>query len=371
MKAEEENKILQVKRGDAVTLADDNPTTSILVDNSNVAPFQTDFKKYDMKVETAYSEHESDGDNNGEDGLEDDNIQISWNHKQELQIDKEEKQHEEGPKKKRESKHKCTECNYTANKSSNLKTHIEAKHRNNMYSCVDCDFTTTTLAYLRVHRGIVFKCDLCEYQTGSDKNLKVHISASHETGEFNCPSCEYTAQSKTRLQYHVNRVHKGKVFVRKKVTFFCDQCSASFSSQKLLDIHIEVKHGTQMFSCSECKYSTKSEFYLHRHIKKHRAQVLYCDQCDYSTQVKELFKVHQNKHTGVTFKCTFCQFESHSKFNLGQHVKKVHEKSNVGCPSCSFVATAQVYLRRHIKKVHPQTTGTEPAQSRAATTLQP
>ena len=50
MKAEEENKILQVKRGDAVTLADDNPTTSILVDNSNVAPFQTDFKKYDMKV---------------------------------------------------------------------------------------------------------------------------------------------------------------------------------------------------------------------------------------------------------------------------------------------------------------------------------
>ncbi|MCP3668565.1 MAG: hypothetical protein GY696_39805 [Gammaproteobacteria bacterium] len=184
-------------------------------------------------------------------------------------------------------------------------------------------------------------------------------------------SCEYTAQSKTRLQYHVNRVHKGKVFVRKKVTFFCDQCSASFSSQKLLDIHIEVKHGTQMFSCTECKYSTKSEFYLHRHIKKHRAQVLYCDQCDYSTQVKELFKVHQNKHTGVTFKCTFCQFESHSKFNLGQHVKKVHEKSNVGCPSCSFVATAQVYLRRHIKKVHPQNTGTEPAQSGAASTLQP
>merc|ERR1719432_329861 len=79
-----------------------------------------------------------------------------------------------------------------------------------------------------------------------------------------------------------------------------------------------------MFNCTECKYTTKSEFYLHRHIKKHSAQVLYCDQCDYSTQVKELFKVHQNKHTGVTFKCSFCQFESHSKFNLGQHVKKVH-----------------------------------------------
>ncbi len=50
MKAEEENKILQVKRGDAVILADDTPITSILVDNSNGAPFQTDFKKYDMKV---------------------------------------------------------------------------------------------------------------------------------------------------------------------------------------------------------------------------------------------------------------------------------------------------------------------------------
>merc|ERR1719432_222900 len=115
-----------------------------------------------------------------------------------------------------------------------------------------------------------------------------------------------------------------------------------------------------MFNCTECKYTTKSEFYLHRHIKKHSAQVLYCYQCDYSTQVKELFKVHQNKHTGVTFKCSFCQFESHSKFNLGQHVKKVHEKSSVGCPKCSFVATAQVYLRRHIKKVHPE--GADTAQ---------
>ena len=24
----------------------------------------------------------------------------------------------------------------------------------------------------RIHRGIVYKCDICDYQTGSDKNLK-------------------------------------------------------------------------------------------------------------------------------------------------------------------------------------------------------
>jgi hypothetical protein len=217
---------------------------------SNHQKYETDFKKYDMKIESSEVDN-SQEDDSWEDKYEDDETDASAKSKTDSQ------------------KYKCTECSYTAKKSSNLKTHVEAKHRSNMYSCDLCSFTTTTLAYLKVHthKHTVMTekrhyCDICHQSFNRKSRLQHHISVIHQGKRLNCKECDYTCKYHSNLQEHINRIHKG-------IEFKCHICEYKTGSDKNLKVHISASHETGEFHCRECEYIGQSKTRLQYHVNRY------------------------------------------------------------------------------------------------------
>ena len=51
-----------------------------------------------------------------------------------------------------ERKHACDQCQYSANKLSNLKQHKERKHEGVKYPCDQCTYSATTFSNLKIHK---------------------------------------------------------------------------------------------------------------------------------------------------------------------------------------------------------------------------
>lgn len=66
----------------------------------------------------------------------------------------------------------------------------------------------------KVHKGIKYNCELCEYKTTQKAHLKAHINGVHENiRSFKCSSCGYMSRTKHTLAIHM-AVHKLKSHVR-------------------------------------------------------------------------------------------------------------------------------------------------------------
>ena len=89
----------------------------------------------------------------------------------------------------KERKHKkftCEKCDHTANSARNLKVHKEKEHKKNLrqaFKCKKCSYVGKSLILLKAHgsnkhTGLI-KCDFCEYNGPSLKDVRMHKQKTH------------------------------------------------------------------------------------------------------------------------------------------------------------------------------------------------
>ena len=71
-------------------------------------------------------------------------------------------------------------------------------------------------------------CDLCDYETTSAENYRIHISVNHVNDVF-CKSCDFRASDKHKLKKHMIDSHNGVA---------CNNCKKKFSDLTLMRKHI-------------------------------------------------------------------------------------------------------------------------------------
>merc|ERR1719319_1272650 len=80
------------------------------------------------------------------------------------------------------------------------------------------------------------------------------------------------------------------------MTYYCDQCSYKSSakySKRSYEAHIKSMHSGQIFSCSQCNYTTKHKHGLSIHIKAtHFVNVHKCQECKKSYKYKGDLNFH-------------------------------------------------------------------------------
>ena len=232
----------------------------------------------------------------------------------------------------------CDECKFTVYGDAKLRRHKKHAHSSEPINCDQCEHISKNAASARahtkvVHQGIKKKvkkhgCDLCDF-TGTGNQLKTHLAAKHDIGivvkRFYCDQCEFNSAYSGSVGNHKKWMHlmlKPKQIFKKK---YCDYCDRSFTTNQMLQNHIDNKH-----------LGIKQE----------------CSQCGYTCTTSQVLKWHMVAKHGEGYPCPHCPYRATQPNQLKEHVKARHENFKLYCDKCSFSTSFKTNLRAHIKKTH-------------------
>ena len=228
-------------------------------------------------------------------------------------------------------------------------------------------------------------------------NLFIHfrlISHMKGHGTLSCLYCDYATPDYEIFQSHLKLCSEAQ----KLSGLSCRLCNHAFHNRKILADHMERLHGTALYTCDMCFFSSidKEEFLTHSqgHLKievidsnsandvavnttnnnKVSISALQnlrtCSQCgeDFKNERKyEQHMMSQHKTSEVDFDidgtfleekdgmyvCLLCSFETADKMTITAHIE--HHKSKwfrCDVPDCSFVAATKKALSKHKVNSH-------------------
>ena len=120
---------------------------------------------------------------------------------------------------------------------------------------------------------VIFKCEQCNFETESEKGLKVHFRRKHVDVldiPQTCDFCEMKCFNKQNLEDHL------KKHSYRELKYKCEDCDFLVEDILSLDVHVERKHSGN-FKCVICGFSEKDEEHLNTHL--HTCETFTCDYC--------------------------------------------------------------------------------------------
>ena len=146
------------------------------------------------------------------------------------------------------------------------------KNHEKLFKCDICDKDFLSIRNIRKHMANIHKmlekleikmntCDICN-EKFAQTNLEVHKKMFHRVGLIECGKCGKKFLYQSELKKHVNRIHE------KSYIFKCDTCDRSFHVASNLKNHIAKVH-EKIKNCV-CKHCGKefNECNLKEHYMK-------------------------------------------------------------------------------------------------------
>ena len=212
------------------------------------------------------------------------------------------------------SKMKCEKCHFSHIFPSKLKVHynivhlgIERQDDRNTCKVDSCEnFGRKNCKELERHS--LFSCKQCEYSTGRNSQIKIHIESVHEGIVYPCEQCPYVTKLKDSFRSHIKSMHT-------KVFPVCSEenCIYETKSNDLLRKHLESDHeGEVKFKCDymNCGFVTNDENNVKDHSYFHQGGI--CEHCQ---------QVYTEGHELKRHLKVITQTESHiSAINVNMHL---------------------------------------------------
>lgn len=215
--------------------------------------------------------------------------------------------------------YRCKLCGHIANRSNNLKTHLETHTRVLPCLCKKCGSkfqwragSTDWLSradITHINGKKTFQCRECGHTTSRSYNLKKHLQ-SHAVGGavVSCPRCGETcapATPRTPRGYHVKEVETVEEVsadgTRRRV-FRCRLCRAVFPRRGTLHAHLAKHKSVGFLVCHACGGEFLGERSLREHERsKHPPQpqpqpALPCPYCGEQCPSQDALYTHSKIH---------------------------------------------------------------------------
>ncbi|XP_025160434.1 GDNF-inducible zinc finger protein 1-like isoform X11 [Harpegnathos saltator] len=289
-----------------------------------------------------------------------DNDPVSWSKqtKQEkdtrrkLCIEKEEKEKEEEEEKKEKEEEKEekkvsedssseeeeTKSTVKASSSENSSTDEDRSFTEMQTTCPFCSKHFDRLERLKkhitaIHKRGTYKCDQCRATYYTERNLEEHRKSHSDDYFFKCDVCHLKYKRKITLQHHQVRAHSDAT-----AQFICDYCGQGFKVRIDLLLHIKRRHN---YDIHICRYCGKSVTDVCSHESKHRKRAgektgqLSCHLCVKKFQNQTRLDNHLLLHK-KGYKCDECDVVASSSSKLQYHKNRKH-KPGMTCPICKKV----------------------------------
>lgn len=247
----------------------------------------------------------------------------------------------------------CDNCNYKTHYKWSLSNHMQTKHllaNSNFNECSKCKKSFSWPQGLLRHfkscgkPDNIFKqfcCDYCEYKTGYEFYLSIHIQAKHLPQDPNLNKCQkcgksFSCQPYLRKHSKFCKSNDGNHSTPLK-SFSGEGCKSETYVKINLSDHIRAKHLPRDTNLNERQicgnsFSTQSSLIKHSKI---------CNSKDFNRSPKL-----------KTFSCNDCNFKTVYKANLSVHIQGQHlpRDPNLNkCIKCQKTFSTRSYLRKHLK----------------------
>lgn len=267
-------------------------------------------------------------------------------------------------------------------------TGSEAPREASQWNCSDCGKTFTNETSLKKHKTIVHRklrpyvCTVCQKGFGQYSDLTRHLRChtrwngqeanqddSQETS-FDCDECSISFPSLELLQLHQND-HQSQLpaETQRRPRRLGAGSKISALTKLIAPKRRMAKRNTnpingmksKKLSCSLCKemFADREEFKEHECAPGEHT----CEICHATFNDAALLKRHEQTEHGdgeTPYDCDRCGKNFSTLGNLKQHQKmntctKYHCSSELfPCSFCQFSFTAKSYLLKHLKRHHPE-----------------
>ncbi|KAI5702544.1 hypothetical protein M8J76_004546 [Diaphorina citri] len=240
----------------------------------------------------------------------------------------------------------CDQCSEVFLNANRLDTHILMKHATRQHQCPHCMNSYVSWNSLRVHmyqHTEKNKCSECNKLFSSKFSLMDHMNRTHRKVKLHaCMYCDKTFCSLGEVNRHERHVHFNMT------RYKCHACDVETKTRQALDNHILCVHTeTKSFACDQCVSYFKTNSALLQHKRKMHDEfvnLFSCPLCGEVFRSHQGYKIHVRKHRreGRTKYCFYCERAFVSKFNLAQHIRRIHTVPNQKCQVCG-----RAYRKRH------------------------
>ena len=250
-------------------------------------------------------------------------------------------------------KHYCRECDFAGSTKNNLSRHMKIMHEGLRFFCQKCDFSSHIKKVVSnhmdyTHEGITHKCSECDHIAPSLDKLKVHIKWNHENRIFVCYGCETKFPYFTNLRKHFKAKHKG---------LFCDICQYQTFEEWDMKQHNDEYHGGITYKCETCDFRGVTLLNLRVHVENqhtdsHKA-CFKCKFCGYEATMKKLLTSHYHEmHREEQYSCLKCSFKAKGSSGLKYHMNAKHLGIRHNCNYCKSSGASKSALNKHIREKH-------------------
>lgn len=186
---------------------------------------------------------------------------------------------------------KCTICNKSLTRKSNLVSHLALHSEERPHKCNECGKNFAIHADLTLHKHIhtqLYSCIVCKKCFVTKSKLERHAKSHTGVKEHPCPICKKRFAEKNNMMAHMS-VHTGEK------PFSCNICKKSFRTQSHLTDHGRVHSAESPFKCPVCKKSFKWKSNLKDHSKYHSGEKFKCTDCGKEFSIRTDYYKHRKE----------------------------------------------------------------------------
>ena len=228
--------------------------------------------------------------------------------------------------------HECRYCDARFQEASELKAHVNGKHRT--VPCPDCSKRFVTELDRDNHRkdshGLPkFNCRIknCKVFRHSIEQMFQHMRSDHwEQLRYRCNKCPFLSKDFKSLDKHHEKDHGREPFKGSdSQSFPCGKCPRRFQELSMLINHSK-DHPENVHQCEECRWRFTSHRRLNEHCRcTHDTKHFSCDTCGKSfSSNDDLYRHQVSKHIHL---CHICYNQFLSKSELKDHMNEVHDEA--------------------------------------------
>lgn len=234
--------------------------------------------------------------------------------------------------------------------------HLKTVHVN--VPCDRCHLICKDPIELRKHRIAQACKNVNEILPEKKKRKKSRCGKQSTQSFYQCPGCVQTFTKKVHMQIHVKENHQSaknsekkesddkarKSKARKSISCPAKNCLVLFKKQTELQNHMKEHH--PIWSCDECSAEFSKNYKLQIHVRYIHTE--------WGQAYRKLLK------SCTSWPCQLCHSKHKSRIRLQMHVKKHHPESLEICTRHSFQCSACLktfqsfkILWDHIQSEHP------------------
>lgn len=249
-----------------------------------------------------------------------------------------------------EGEFKCTICKKSYSKKQRFDDHM-SKHTGEKLKCKFCPKLFDRPGLRRVHEQLhtkPFKCTECDASFGRKSNLVGHQRIHRGERPYICDLCGRGFPIQSSLLTHKKQSHPEGT-----KPWFCEYCEHRFVSKSQLEIHRRVHTGEKPWICDTCGRGFTTKQNMLDHTRLHNDKMDYCcNKCGQQFKWKQSLERHLMDHTGVRpHPCEQCKLTFKTSNSLKKHKLSVHSDiKHFSCQHCGSRFSTSSGVLRHQKK---------------------